>query len=370
MPRTSAEKTAYCSSSPGQVVAVHVEKLRTDEAEPHRAVGQRLLQLDRQFEIAFEGDLDPVAGDRGKPAQARETAPFARHRVAPGLVFADRLVGRVDDNAAVDAVDHRGDTRPSPIEQTGYRENRRQAERSRNDRGVALGAAGGRRKAGHALRVDQRGIGRGQLFGENDGAVRHGGIGDVGLLDQIADQPRADDPDVLDPRRQVGIAHRREALGDFVDLDLHRALGVDPGAGNALVDAADEARVRQHGKVGIEKVAHFLGGGAGQPRGFRLHLLKLFQRVRHGLGEAVSLGFDFALRDVVLSYRKIAALDDMSRADGNSGGNGEARQSLFGAAALRRRAGDLLNPHQICIRRAWRAPPPPPRRRDRWRRAG
>ena len=53
MPRTSAEKTSYCSSSLGQIVAVHVEEFGAHQAEPHRAVGERLLELDRQFEIGL-----------------------------------------------------------------------------------------------------------------------------------------------------------------------------------------------------------------------------------------------------------------------------------------------------------------------------
>src|SRR5437660_1250376 len=89
---------------------------------------------------------------------------------------------------------------------------------------------------------------------------------------------------------------------------------------------------------------------------------------RSGSISAVSAGFDFALRDVVLRDRKIAALDDVGGADGDPGRNGEARQSLFGAGVLRRSAGDLLNPHQTCIRQAWRGPSPPPRLRGRWRR--
>ncbi len=84
-----------------------------------------------------------------------------------------------------------------------------------------------RRKAGDALRVHQRGVGRGQLVGEDDRALGHARIGGIGLLDQVADQPRADDADVLGARREIGVAHRGKAAGDLVDLELDRALGVD-----------------------------------------------------------------------------------------------------------------------------------------------
>ena len=105
--------------------------------------------------------------------------------------------------------------------------------------------------------------------------------------------------------------------------------------GDALVDAADEARVRQHREMRVEQVADLLGRGAGQSRGFGLQLAQLLQRDRNGLGEAVALGFDLGLRDVALVHRKIAALADMGRADGDPRRDAEARQPLFGAGVLR-----------------------------------
>src|SRR5215469_9932697 len=103
--------------------------------------------------------------------------------------------------------------------------------------------------------------------------------------------------------------------------------------------------------MGIEKVANLLGGRTRQTCGFGLHLAELFQRDRDGLCEALLFGLDLPLRDVVLRHWKIAALDDVSLAYGNSRGYGETRKSLF--AGLGHRAGDLLNPRQTCIRRVW-----------------
>ena len=62
----------------GQVLAVHVEELGAHQPEPRGAVGHRLLELDRQFEIGFEADLDAVAGHRRQPAQPRELPALAR----------------------------------------------------------------------------------------------------------------------------------------------------------------------------------------------------------------------------------------------------------------------------------------------------
>src|ERR1700752_1656884 len=107
--------------------------------------------------------------------------------------------------------------------------------------GWALAAAEHGRETADALWIDQRHIGRRQLVGEDDGTCRHRRIGDVGLLDQIADEPRADDADVLDARRQVGVAHAGKALGNLVDLELHGSLGVDPRARDTPFEAADAA---------------------------------------------------------------------------------------------------------------------------------
>ena len=59
----------------------------------------------------------------------------------------------------------------SAVEQAGDAEHRRQAERARHDRGVALGAAELGREAADAARVHQRGIGRRHLLGEDDRAA-------------------------------------------------------------------------------------------------------------------------------------------------------------------------------------------------------
>ncbi len=126
---------------------------------------------------------------------------------------------------------------------------------------MAVGAAGLCGKTGNALRVHQRGVGRGQLVGEDDGPLRHARIGSVGLFDQVADQPRADDADVLGPRREIRVAHRGKAAGDLVDLELDGALGIDALAADALAGTAHQARIRQHRDMRVEQVADLFGGG-------------------------------------------------------------------------------------------------------------
>ena len=184
-----------------QVVAVHVKKLGANQAEAHRAVGGRLLEFDGQLDIGFEGNFDAIAGHRRQPAQPVQIAPFAGQRVAPGFVLGDRFGRRVNDHRPLGAIDDDGRLRACVLDQIGHSEHRRHAERARDDRRMAVGAAELGGKAGDALRVHQRGVGRGQFVGDNDRTLGHARIGGVGFLDQIADQTGADDADILAPRR-------------------------------------------------------------------------------------------------------------------------------------------------------------------------
>ena len=81
MPRTSVGIGLVLLVLVRQVVAVHVEELGAHEAEALRAVGERLLELARQFEIGLERDLDAVARHRRQRAAAAR-AGAARLRAA------------------------------------------------------------------------------------------------------------------------------------------------------------------------------------------------------------------------------------------------------------------------------------------------
>src|SRR5438552_19149114 len=99
---------------------------------------------------------------------------------------------------------------------------------------MALGTAEDGGEPGDALRVLQRGDGRTQFLRENDGTDRYRRVCDIRLLAQISDEARTDDPDVLDPCREIGIAHGGEAFRDLIDLDLHSTFGIDARSHDAL----------------------------------------------------------------------------------------------------------------------------------------
>ncbi len=216
---------------------------------------------------------------------------------------------------------------------------------------MAVGAAGLGGETGDALRVHQRGVGRGQFVGEDDGTLGHARIGGVGLFDQVADQPRADDADVLGPRREIGVAHRGKAARDLVDFELDGALGVDALMADPLAGAAHQARVRQHRDMRVEQVADLLGGGFGEAGSLGLELAQLFERGVDRLGKAGALGLDLGLGDVALMDREVAALDQVSGADGDARRHAEAGQALLagvlGGAGRFCQLGRLVRPRRL-----------------------
>ena len=107
-------------------------------------------------------------------------------------------------------------------------------------------AAEHRGETGDAPRIHQRGIGRRKLFGEDHRTFRQILDRGVGRLGEIAHQARADDADIVDARRQISVAHLGKTLGDLGDLVHDGALSIDALGLDATLDAAHEARIREH----------------------------------------------------------------------------------------------------------------------------
>jgi len=204
------------------------------------------------------------ASEAGTIYRPAEIAALAGEFVMALAVGLNRLGRRIDDDDPFRPVDH--DRRPGPpaFEQIRNAEHGGQTERPCHDRGVAFRPAEHRGEAADALRVHRRRVGRGHLLGEDDGAVGKSGIGDMRPMQQVADHPGADDADILDARREIGVAHPGKGFADLVDLDLDGALGVDMHSGDALVDASYQTRIAQHREVGVEQKADLLGRRTGQ----------------------------------------------------------------------------------------------------------
>jgi len=148
-----------------QVFAVHVKETRCEPGEPHRAVGDRLLELDRQFEIGFEADLDAVLGDAGRrrsrPKWRRSRVNFSRLRGNPRPSRATGRRSRCRPSRRLPPSPRR-----APARQAGHADHRRQA----SARAMIGYGCRGRRircKAADAARIHQRGVGRRDFLGEN-----------------------------------------------------------------------------------------------------------------------------------------------------------------------------------------------------------
>ncbi len=266
----------------------------------------------------------------------------------------------MEDDRAFAAVDDDLVAALHLIEKAADAEHRRQVERARHDRGVALGAAEHGGESGDAARIHQRGIGRRQLLGEDHRAFGQRLDRGVRRLGEIAHQARADDADIVDPRREIGIAHLGEARRDLRDLVHHRALGIDALGLDPPLGAAHEARIAEHVKMRVEQIADLFLRRARQGVGLGFQLAQLLGRERDGGGEALELGLDLVLVETVFGNGDIVVGDE-DRTDRDAGRDAEAFEPPLGFHRLRtRRSRRRSGPRERRPRAA---------RRDRWRRA-
>lgn len=147
---------------------------------------------------------------------------------------------RVDDDTALGAVHHDGIAMSRAARQPLHTHHCRQAEGSRHDGRVAVRSANFRREARDGVRVQQRGVGWRQVFGDDDRAAANAGESAVGGFGQVADQPLANVADVGDASRKVAVAHCREGGDKVADLFLHGSFGIHLLFGDAVVDAAHQ----------------------------------------------------------------------------------------------------------------------------------
>ena len=155
-------------------------------------------------------------------------------------------------------------------------------------------------------------------------------------LGEVAHQPRADDADIVDPRREIGIAHLGEALGNLRDLVHHRALGIDALALDPPLGAAHEARIAEHVEMRIEQIADFLLRRAGEVVGLGLQLAQLLGRERDRRGKALELGFDLILVEAIFGHGDIVVGHE-DRTDRDAGRDAEAFEPPLGLHRFRTR---------------------------------
>ena len=93
---------------------------------------------------------------------------------------------------------------------------------------MTFGAAQRRGEAADSARVEQRRVRRRQFLRDDDAAFGHLREGLELALHQHPDQPAADFPHIGNSRRDVGVVHLGEAVGQRRDFRLNRTFRIDP----------------------------------------------------------------------------------------------------------------------------------------------
>ncbi len=313
----------------GQVVAVHVDELAAQQADPGGPRGQHAGDLDGELDIGLQADLGAVQGDRRYLAEPLQLAALAQE-LGAALAVGDQGVGpRVEDHLALGAVEDDGNPGLGPDQDAGHADHRRQAERAGHDGGMAGGAAQHRGEAGDIGRIEQRGVGRAQLLGQDHRVLRQHRERPIGGLGQIAHQPAADLANVFDAGRQIGVVHGGEPLDDLVDLALHRGFGVDSVLADAVLDAAHQPRAIEHLLIGFQQIAQLLAGRSGHVLGLVLQLGDLSLRRRHRFGEAPPLAVHLLAQDPIFRHGDMGGVVPMGDADGDPRTDAEAVIDAF-----------------------------------------
>ncbi len=313
--------------------AVDEQELAAQEADAGSAHLGHHVHLDGQLDVRLQGDLDAIAGHRPALGQPAEAPPFALAFAAAMAERGGAFRRRIDDDAAALAIDQDPLARLHGARDVGNAQHRRHPEGAGHDRGVALPPA---RRCGDPddpVGVQLRGIRRRQFVGDDDRAAGQALQRLAQLAGQVADQPAADLADVFDARRQVGVLHRFEAAADRRDLGLDGRLGIDPVAGDPLGGAAQQPRILEHVKVGVEEIADLLGGDARTFVGPLADALAKPRDLAAGAHrrvlQALLLAFDLGGRDAVFRHVGNAAFPHVGDADADPRRHAEAVENTL-----------------------------------------
>ncbi|KAG0772939.1 hypothetical protein G6F22_015309 [Rhizopus arrhizus] len=210
----------------------------------------RLGHILQRFGVGQQGDVDLVAGTAGLAAQAAQLALFARMLFQPRAVVTQVVGLRVDRDAAVGAVDDQHVAIGDAAEQLRYVDDQRQVQAACQDRTVRQRAAGGGDDADHALCLQLRQLGRGDVVADQDlagQALHHRRA--LGLQEGV---DAADHMvQVVHAALQVGSVHAIEDPGQAVALQAQRIAGAVRAAADQFVQAIQQLGVVQQQRVQV-----------------------------------------------------------------------------------------------------------------------
>jgi hypothetical protein len=133
-------------------------------------------------------------------------------------------------------------------------------------------------------RIDQGGVRRPQRFGDQDGALRHGGEIAERRGGQVAQQPAAGFADFVGPPLPAGgiIAMQRQHRGgQCLGFLVHRRLGAHMRVANALAGLAQQPAAAEHLGIGVDQRRDFVLGIFRQNGKPGAQLAELLARQRH-----------------------------------------------------------------------------------------
>ena len=311
----------------GQAVAVDEQKFRAEQPDALRAVGDDGFDVILVFDVRGEVDGFAVERDGGLALDFAEFFVERRLDFRQLAVFKQRLVGRIDDDGAVVAVEQRVIAALQFLADVLQADDGGNVQRPRHDgrvRGLAADVGG---KAEHEFFVQLRGGGRAQIVADQDARlVQMTQIKGVLDLEQIVEHARGEVAQIGGAFAQILVLHLRQRGDIALGHGMKGKIGVDLLLADEPDDLLDEHAVFEHQQVRVKNVrlrrAHAGGDAA-------LHLGDLLAGFDERLLEAADLPGDFRVRQVAPRDGVPGAVQNKNLAAADAGGNGDAAIHFF-----------------------------------------
>ena len=308
----------------GQLGPVEEQELGAEQPDALGAELDRFCGLVRRAEVREHLDPGPVAGGAGLVRALAGRCAAALGALAAVGSVALRVVRGVDLEGAGLAVDEDGRAVGDLQDRVAETDDRREPERTREDRGVSGGGAVRGCDSGDERRIQGGGVAGGELAGDHD-------AGRVccarGLAGERADDSPADVEHVRRPLLEQRLLERAVELGDLLRRVVPGALGGGAGV-DRLLRGVEQRLVVEQREVGVEDRGVGLAGAA---RHRVAVALDRFPGGGDSLVEAVT--FEWGVVGDAVRWRAGGAVEVVDGAEREAGRGGDAGENV---ARLRR----------------------------------
>ena len=227
-------------------------------------------------------------------------------------------------------------------------DNGRDAEAAGEDGGMRGGAAIFGGEGDHAAVLQQYGIGRSQVMGQDDVAFQLVAgflVPQRRLLHQYAQDAVDHVVYVILARTQVGIVHFIKHGDQGIALQLQRPLGVVMELPDQLFRFLQQGGVIQHQQVGIDEADDVRGGSR---RDVFPDCAQLLSGVGDRVVQSFGLGRDLCLADAVFRDIHLVPFNDMHLAYGNAAGHPHTMQGDAHSCSPKRSVINVSTPAMAC----------------------